>query len=133
MKRFLPLLLIVLLVLPVLAKPEKAEIVVKGMKCSMCADKVTTAVKEITGVSSVQVSLEKETATVEYDTDKTNVGALETAIANIGFDAGNTKATTPHKCDDKDSKKSATAGCCPAEQKSGCPAAKGGGCSSEKK
>jgi copper ion binding protein len=132
MKRFLPLVLIVLFVLPVLAKPEKAEIVVKGMKCSMCADKVTTAVKEITGVSSIQVSLEKETATVEYDSEKTNVGALETAIAKVGFDAGNTKATTPHKCDDKDTNKSATAGCCPAAQKSGCPAAKSGGCPSGK-
>lgn len=128
MKRFAPLLLAILFALPVLAKTEKAEIVVKGMTCAHCVDKVTAAVKEITGVSSIQASAEKEAVTIEYDSDKTNVGALESAIAKVGFDAGSTKATTAYKCDEKECNKTATSGCCPHAKESGCPAVKSGGC-----
>lgn len=133
MSRYTPLLLIVLFVLPVMAKPEKAEIAVKGMNCSHCVDKVTTAVKEIDGVSSIQSSVEKEAVTIEYDSGKTNVAAMETAIAKAGFDAGGVKATTAYKCEEKECTKPATTGCCPNAQKSGCPAAKEGGCPSGKK
>ena len=132
MKRALPFLLMILFVVPVLAKIEKAEITVKGMTCAHCSDVVTKALKDVQGVSAVQTSTQG-VVTVEFESEKTTIAALESVIAKAGFDAGTTKATEPHKCNEKECNTAQPAGCCPNAQKTGCPGAKGGGCPSGKK
>ena len=59
---------------------------VKGMSCQHCVASVTKALSELTGISNVQVNLEKGEATYNEE----SVVSLETikaAIAAIGFEA----------------------------------------------
>ena len=65
---------------------EKAIINVEGMSCSHCVNAVTKAVGSLDGVAGVLVNLEGETATVEYDSDKTNLEAIKVAIEEEGYD-----------------------------------------------
>jgi copper chaperone CopZ len=48
---------------------------------------VTRAVSELPGVQSVEVSLEKNGATVEYDGTATGPAAIVAAIEAAGFEA----------------------------------------------
>ena len=132
MRRYFPLILVILFALPLLAGVEKAEIAIKGMHCQHCADRVLKALKETAGVDDVTVCHHKGVATVAYDSEKTDVKALESVIAGLGFDAGDTKTKEPFKCEEKECAKAAKAGCCMDARKSGCPAAKSG-CPSGKK
>ena len=65
---------------------EKAIINVEGMSCSHCVNAVTKAVGSLDGVAGVLVNLEGKTATVEYDSDKTNLEAIKVAIEEEGYD-----------------------------------------------
>jgi mercuric ion binding protein len=80
---------------------EKATIKIKGLEHSCCAQEVSKELKSIEGVKSAKVSLEEAAVVIEFDAEKTNIQALETAIANLGFDADQTKAKNPHKCQEQ--------------------------------
>ena len=80
-------------------KVEAAIIKVGGMECGNCASKVESALTGIEGVKSVKVSLEDKIVRVNYVTSLTDVSSLEKAIAQLGYEAGNTKAAVAH--DDK--------------------------------
>ncbi len=82
------------------AGPETVTIKVEGMSCPHCTERVSQAVKTIPGVDSVAVSLDDKTAVVVFDGKKTNIKALEKAIAGAGYNAGSTKTDNPHKCTD---------------------------------
>lgn len=64
---------------------EFARINVEGMSCNHCVNAVKTAVEAIDGVSSVEVSLENNTASVEFDPAKTNVDEIKFAIGEEGY------------------------------------------------
>jgi copper chaperone len=49
---------------------EKKVFNVEGMSCSHCVNAVTKALNAVNGVVGVEVSLEKKTASVEYDASK---------------------------------------------------------------
>ncbi len=57
---------------------------VTGMTCDNCVHHVTEAVKGVTGVTDVDVSLKKKSATVQGDFDAVAVIA---AIEEEGYDA----------------------------------------------
>lgn len=59
---------------------------VEGMSCSHCVNAVTKAVRNLDGVSEVQVNLESKTATVDYDSDKITLEAIKAAIEEEGYD-----------------------------------------------
>ena len=58
---------------------------VEGMSCNHCVNAVKTAVEAIDGVSSVEVSLENNTASVEFDPAKTTVDEIKFAIGEEGY------------------------------------------------
>lgn len=123
MRRFsiLPAIVLILFIGLNIASAEKASITVKGMTCDDCVNKITTALKNIDGVSAVNVSLEKGMASVAFDAQKTSVEKLETAIAAVGYSTGNVKAQNPHKCGDKHEVKDADGKkCCKAKAKKNC-------------
>lgn len=58
---------------------------IDGMTCSHCSSHVGKALSELSGVLSVNVSLEDKCATVECGDELSN-DALNDAVYNAGFD-----------------------------------------------
>jgi copper chaperone len=63
------------------------EFAVHGMHCQGCVKSVTGAVTRVPGVTRVDVSLEKKSATVEFDAAGANPAAIVAAIEGAGFEA----------------------------------------------
>jgi copper chaperone len=63
------------------------EFAVEGMHCQGCVRSVTGAVKEVPGVTGVDVSLERKAATVAFDAAQATPAAIVAAIEGAGFDA----------------------------------------------
>ena len=65
---------------------------VTGMTCGGCTSNVTHALKAITGVGDVKVSLAAGEATVQYDERLTSPEQLKSAVkgAGYGVDTGST-------------------------------------------
>jgi copper ion binding protein len=63
------------------------EFAVQGMHCQGCVSSVTGAVKRVPGVARVDVSLEKNAATVDFDPATADPAGIVAAIEAAGFDA----------------------------------------------
>ncbi|MFD1674777.1 heavy-metal-associated domain-containing protein [Alicyclobacillus fodiniaquatilis] len=61
-------------------------IAVKGMTCAGCVNSVSKALNSVEGVQKVDVSLEKNAATVTFDDSKVQVENLKIAIEDAGYD-----------------------------------------------
>jgi copper chaperone len=59
---------------------------IKGMTCGGCVKSVTSVLKNITGVSGVEVSLEQNRATISYDPAQANPAQFKSAIEDAGYD-----------------------------------------------
>jgi Cu+-exporting ATPase len=64
------------------------KIKVHGMTCMHCHKRVTDAILAIEGVSSVDVSLEDESAIIEFDPGKTGLEEIRQAVTDAGYEAG---------------------------------------------
>ena len=60
---------------------------IKGMGCKNCVNAVTESLTELDGVSKVNVSLEKESAEVEFDESKINSDKMIEAIKELEYEA----------------------------------------------
>ena len=58
---------------------------IEGMSCNHCKGRVERALKELDGVESAVVDLEKKTATVEISGDVSD-GVLKAAVEDAGYD-----------------------------------------------
>jgi copper ion binding protein len=58
---------------------------VEGMSCAHCKMAVTKAVSSLEGVGSVEVSLENNTATVEFEESKLSLETIKQAIQAQGY------------------------------------------------
>ncbi|MDR2860315.1 MAG: copper chaperone CopZ [Elusimicrobiota bacterium] len=65
---------------------EKQVLNVEGMSCQHCVAAVNEAVKSLSGVKSVSVSLEDKTATVEFESSKVTLDEIKAAIEEQGYD-----------------------------------------------
>ena len=65
----------------------QVELLVDGMTCGHCTSTVARALEAEAGVARVDVSLERESAEVEFDPNTTSPGALAEAIEAVGFAA----------------------------------------------
>jgi len=68
-----------------------ATIAVPTIQCGMCVKSITKAVSAVDGVASAEVKLDEKTTTVKFDATKTDLKKLEKTIADIGYDANDTK------------------------------------------
>ena len=70
---------------------QTEQLKVTGMTCGGCASNVTRALKAISGVNDVNVSLAAGQATVQYDERQTSPDQLKSAVkgAGYGVDAAN--------------------------------------------
>jgi Cu+-exporting ATPase len=65
---------------------KKAELKVAGIVCAACTTTIEKSLRKLDGVTSAQVSLGTETASVEYDPEKLRLVDLEKAIRDAGYD-----------------------------------------------
>ena len=63
----------------------KATIAIKGMTCGGCASSVESAVKQVLGIISAQVSLEKAELDVEFDANKVTLADIRETVEKAGF------------------------------------------------
>ena len=66
-------------------KTQHLDIKVKGMSCSECSKKVSTALLKIDGVKSADVSHTGKVAKVDFDGAKVARKDLEAAIEKAGY------------------------------------------------
>ncbi|MDR3213228.1 MAG: heavy-metal-associated domain-containing protein [Azoarcus sp.] len=66
---------------------SEVTIKVEGMTCAGCVRNVTKVLKALSGVNGAHVSLERESATVEYDPDLVDAVTMRQAVEDAGFDA----------------------------------------------
>ncbi len=60
---------------------------IKGMGCQNCVNAVSESLKELEGISKVNVSLEKESAEVEFDETKINADKMIETIKELEYEA----------------------------------------------
>jgi mercuric ion binding protein len=70
---------------PAFAEQKTATLQVDNMVCAACPYMVKQALLKVEGVTSVEVSLESQSASVRYDDALTNIETLTKATANAGF------------------------------------------------
>lgn len=71
----------------VVADTLRARADVKGMHCVMCADAITAMLRRTAGVMTVEVSVEREEAVVDYDPAVTSPAAIVDVINRMGYRA----------------------------------------------
>ena len=59
---------------------------IRGMSCNHCVMRVTKALQGVAGVTSVEVSLEKNNALVSYDSNQATLQQLSNAIKEAGYE-----------------------------------------------
>jgi Cu+-exporting ATPase len=86
----------------------KTELTISGMTCTSCVNSITKALKSLSGVDSVSVSLITQSATVIHDEDLL-VDSIKETIENSGFDANVIQVTELNitKNENQDSQKNA--------------------------
>ena len=65
---------------------------IMGMTCGGCTSNVANALKAVSGVNDVQVSLSAGEATVQYDERLTSPDQLTTAVKSAGYSVDATHA-----------------------------------------
>lgn len=71
-------------------KTEKIE--TPTVHCEKCKLKIEQYLSRVDGIQTVKVDFKKKITTVKYITDRTNIEAIKTDIANLGYDAGDVEA-----------------------------------------
>ncbi|VAX12301.1 Periplasmic mercury(+2) binding protein [hydrothermal vent metagenome] len=64
---------------------KTVTLAVKNMTCRMCPITIRKSLKKVDGVISASADLDSKTATVKFDTHKTNIAALIAATTNAGY------------------------------------------------
>lgn len=67
------------------ATPKTVTLAVQNMTCEMCPITIKKSLEKVPGVSEVKVDFGKKTATVTYDADKAQLGALTAATTDAGY------------------------------------------------
>ena len=75
-----------------MAAIQKMEIPVQGMDCAECTQHVGHAIRELTGVQSVEVYLASEKAVVQFDPSLVDLPLIRRAVAGAGYEVSDTIA-----------------------------------------
>ena len=71
---------------------ETATISVPTVQCEQCKDRIEKYLTREDGITKVTVDYKKKTCKVTYLWDRTTIENIKTAIANVGYDAGDVTA-----------------------------------------
>jgi mercuric ion binding protein len=69
------------------AEPRTVTLGVEHMTCATCPITVRKALSHVDGVKQSTVDMDAHTATVTFDSSRTNPEALATAVSQAGFPA----------------------------------------------
>ena len=115
------------------AQTKTEKIAVSG-ECGMCKSKIEKAAKTA-GASFAEWDVDSKVLTVKYKSTSTNTAKIEKAVANVGYDTKNVKATDDaynnlHSCCkyDRTASTDATHTCCNHESCSKTECMKDGKC-----
>jgi copper chaperone len=59
---------------------------IRGMSCTGCVNSIKNVLEKISGVASVEISLDNAQAIIQHDTSLTNNDAFRKAIEEAGFE-----------------------------------------------
>lgn len=65
---------------------KKVEIKIEGMHCEGCSKRLTKVLSNVKGANTVEVSLEKKLADIEYDETIAKLEDFYEAIEDAGFE-----------------------------------------------
>lgn len=65
---------------------EQTTLKIEGMTCDHCKAAVTNALKELEGVSEVNVDVKEGTAKVAYNSSSVSVSEMNEAVEEQGYD-----------------------------------------------
>lgn len=65
---------------------EKITLTVKGMTCMGCVRSVKNVLEPLSGVGSVDITLENGQVAISYDTSKASVEQFRNAISDAGYE-----------------------------------------------
>ncbi|MBI3383412.1 MAG: mercury resistance system periplasmic binding protein MerP [Aquabacterium sp.] len=85
MRKLLIVLLVAAPLVVLAAAPKAVTLAVQNMTCEMCPITIKKSLEKVPGVSEVKVDFGKKTATVTYDADKAQLGALTAATTDAGY------------------------------------------------
>lgn len=68
-----------------------ATIQLPTLKCKTCVRTIKTALASVDGIESAEVNLDSKSATVKFIPTKLDVGKIELAISQAGYDANKVK------------------------------------------
>ena len=85
MKKLVALSTLAALSSPLWATTQTVTLSVPGMNCATCPLTVTKALTQVSGVSKIEVSLDRREANVTFDDIKTSVEALTRATKESGY------------------------------------------------
>lgn len=71
---------------------EMVTISIPTVQCEQCKDRIERYLTREEGVQVVKVDYKKKTCKVTYFWDRTTTENIKTAIANLGYDAGDVTA-----------------------------------------
>jgi mercuric ion binding protein len=71
---------------------ETATISVPTVQCEQCKDRIERYISREDGIQMVKVDYKHHTCKVTYIWDRTTIENIKTALANIGYDAGDVAA-----------------------------------------
>lgn len=87
MKKFVALAAVAAMALPAWAATQTVTLSVPGMNCATCPITVKKALTRVSGVSKIDVSLDRREARVTFDDAQTNVETLTRATRDAGYPA----------------------------------------------
>ena len=65
---------------------EKAKINIQGMSCNHCVQSVSSALADLPSVENIQVSLEENQASFDYNPQVLSLETVKEAIEDQGYD-----------------------------------------------
>jgi len=77
------------------ADSAKARIHIGGMTCTTCAATVEKALSETPGVEKANVNFASETASVEYDPSRVDLGKIKDTVSQLGYGVATSKSVFP--------------------------------------
>jgi mercuric ion binding protein len=85
MKKLVALAALAAMTSPLWAATQTVTLSVPGMNCAACPITVKKALTKVSGVSKVDVNLDRREARVTFDDAKANVEALTRATQDAGY------------------------------------------------
>lgn len=85
MKKLVALVVLVASASPIWAATQSVTLSVPDMNCAACPITVKKALTKVSGVSKIDVSLDRREAKVTFDDAKVNVDALTRATKDAGY------------------------------------------------